>query len=108
MKSKWDDPITLATVVIAAATVINVFASLYIGKKTSDYTEITQNIYKAFNRPYVGINSITATKDNKIRKLFVDYKIKNYGSVPATGVRVNINTKLDGFTMTTIDKAPLT
>ncbi len=91
----WKDPITLATIVIAAATVINVGAAIYVGVKTSEYTEITKNIYKSANRPYVGIESFKINKDdNKHLLFYVNYK--NFGTVPASNVRIKYDMLFDG------------
>ena len=71
------DPVTVATIVIAAATVINVAASIYMGKKTYEYTEITKSIYKASNRPYLGLDNIKV-KDDGNKHLIFDIIYKNY------------------------------
>jgi len=96
-QNTWKDPITLATIVIAIATVINVGAAIYMGVKTSEYTEITKNIYKASNRPYIGIDSFKINKDdNKHLLFYVNYK--NFGTVPASNVRVKYDMLFDGQT----------
>lgn len=101
MTKKWfKDPITVATVVIAFATVINVLVSLYMGKKTNDYTEVTKNIYKASNRPYVGIDAVKFNKDDGKHLIFL-ITVKNFGSIPATNVRVSNQLILDGTNIPT-------
>jgi len=103
-QKSWKDPITLATVVIAAATVINVIAAVVVSVKTSEYTEVTKNIYKSSNRPYVGINAIDLTKDDANKKLYLKVEYKNYGTVPATNVRIAGNILIDGFKMERTDQ----
>ncbi|BDV43604.1 hypothetical protein GURASL_25270 [Geotalea uraniireducens] len=92
---KWNDPITLATIVIAAATVINVGAALWVSIKTSEYTEITKNIYNASNRPYIGIESFEVNKDDN-KHILINVHYKNFGTVPASNVKVNYDMLLDG------------
>ena len=52
-KLELKSPIVLSTVVIAIATVANVVVSILMWSVTRDYTEVTRNIFKAANRPYV-------------------------------------------------------
>jgi len=92
----WKDPVTLATIVIAVATVINLAASFYVSKKTSEYTEVTKNIYKSSNRPYIGIETMDSEADGT--HMFFNIKFKNYGSVPANDVRITVSPKIDGVT----------
>ena len=92
------DPVTVATIVIAAATVINVAASIYMGKKTYEYTEITKSIYKASNRPYLGLDNIKV-KDDGNKHLIFDIIYKNYGTIPATNVIVSDSLIVNGVTI---------
>jgi len=92
----WKDPTTLATIVIAIATVVNVVVSLIIGYLTNKYTETTQNIYRASNRPYIGAK-LKITSNDKIKKYYLITEIRNYGSVPASHVQPEFIILLDGF-----------
>lgn len=89
---------TRATVIIAAATVINVIVSLYMGNKTREYTEITNKIYKASSRPYVGINTIKISK-NEPGTLTIALEFKNFGNTPATNVRISFDALLNNGKM---------
>jgi hypothetical protein len=66
-----------------------------MGEKTREYTEVTTKIYKTSNRPYIGISGISS--DNSDGKhLKINCQIKNFGTVPATKLRISDNIILDG------------
>lgn len=90
------DPIVISTIIIAVAAVLNLIASLVISFKTSEYTEVTKNIYNSANRPYVGVESIDVDDSDK-KHLIFNIKLKNYGTVPATDVRIEDNIIIDGI-----------
>ena len=81
---KWiHDPIAVASVVIAGATVVNLVISLWLWQATADSADVTRRIFEAANRPYVGIENIEANKDEKTHRLFFIVRTKNFGTVPA-------------------------
>jgi hypothetical protein len=91
--SWWEEPITLATVVIAVATMFNVAVSICIGYFTFDYTRTTKNIYKASNRPYLGVIQNDIKHDGK--KSYIISTLKNVGNVPATIESISHSVLLD-------------
>jgi hypothetical protein len=75
-----------STIIIAVATVANVYVSCSIGNYTRESMEITRNIFKADNRPYVGIFEVKVEKNLDSKEIIVESIIKNAGSVPARDV----------------------
>jgi hypothetical protein len=98
-RSGWKDPMIASTIVIALATIANVFISTFLWRTTNesvkaarDSVEVTQRIYKASNRPYIGISSATMNKDAKNKTLNYELEIKNFGTVTATNASFDVKT----------------
>src|SRR5271165_761442 len=77
------DPITAATVVIAVATVLNVFASLALWISTRSSVGIARQVFEAANRPYLGLDSWTIRNDPSRKTLDFEANIKNFGTAAA-------------------------
>jgi|ERR1022692_164024 hypothetical protein len=77
------DPITAATVVIAAATVLNVFASLALWISTRSSVGIARLVFEAANRPYLGLDSWTIRNDPVQKTLDFEANMKNFGTAAA-------------------------
>ena len=104
-KLELKSPIVLSTEVIAIATVANVVVSILMWSVTRDYTEVTRNIFKAANRPYVGTSGIIPIKDEANKTFPINLEIKNFGSVPAKNVETAWNLSLNGVPMP-VSKVP--
>jgi hypothetical protein len=84
--SPWSDPVTVATVVIAVCTVVYSVLTYFILRATAANTRITNKIFEAANRPYLGLQSVnTKLRDESIEFICV---ARNFGSVPAHNVEI--------------------
>ncbi len=81
--SVWSDPITWATIVIAAFTVANVWVAIHQWKATHDNTTVTRTIFEGSHRPWLGIHSTECKQLRDEKTLVLIFEIKNYGAVPA-------------------------
>jgi hypothetical protein len=98
------DAVTLATIIIAAATIIGVVISNRMWKVTRDYTEttkeytkatkeyteITKNIFEAAYRPYVTASEFMASTNESTGQFKITVEFENVGSVPAYDFRRHI------------------
>ena len=94
----WQDPITLSTMVIACATVLNLGISFFMWLATYRSMNITKNIFDAAHRPYVGVlgNSISLIRRAAQREIQINVKLKNSVTVSANLVKYEISIFLDG------------
>jgi hypothetical protein len=84
---KWHkDPVSLATVVIAAATLVNLIISLLIWSSTYHASQIAEASFKAGNRAYIGLDTISINRDDSKHLLQFDFVMKNFGNVPTKGI----------------------
>ena len=82
----YQDPIVIATIIIAIATVAYVLVSIALWRATKRSTEITQKIFEAANRPYIGTEGVK-TRINELEGfLRFEVEIKNFGTVPASNL----------------------
>lgn len=95
-ESKWRDPIITSTVVIALATILNLFISVLLWQATYNSTKVATDTYKAANRPYVGIAGYDINKDDLNKKLIFNVRFRNVGPVPATEFDAELDVKLNG------------
>ena len=87
----YKEPITLATIVIAVATVVYAIVTYFLFRKTSQSVEIAQQIFASTNRPYVGVMRIKrAQKVSKEWRFGVSVIVRNVGTVPAYNVKCEI------------------
>ena len=91
---------TLSTIVIAIATVAYVIYSFLLWKTTRQSINLTRRIFEATNRPYVGVEAGEAIgKDGLI---YVQTKIKNFGTAPAIELIGNWVITVDGKPLPTL------
>ena len=85
------DPSVIWTIVVALCAVASVYVAIKMWKATKKYTEVTENIFLASQRPYIGrsTHKIRFVEEKKVIDLSVF--IKNYGKVPAKNVSAIIN-----------------
>ncbi len=104
------DPVTVATVVIAAATVVNLLVSAGLWYATARTATIAEHAFEAANRPYVGVESIIALVDRTKKELNVTAIIKNFGSVPAEESTIRWEILMNGVAQpqTAVPDKPLT
>jgi hypothetical protein len=84
-KTLFADPIILCTVVIATATVCNLYISYRLWDSTARSADLARKSFEAGNRPYIGIERLTLNRDDKKHALSFSLVIKNFGNVPAEG-----------------------
>lgn len=90
------DPVTIATVVIAVATVVNVFVALFQWIAARSSAETAKRIFEAGNRPYVGVKSIFCIKDEAKQCLSIFAVIKNFGTSTAENCDFRWSLYVDG------------
>lgn len=91
----YNDPITIATVVIAVCTIFYSLFTFLLLKATVQNTRITNAIFDAAHRPYIGIPSIEYNRDEEKRFVQFTAMIENSGAVPAGDLQVDIQVLLD-------------
>lgn len=97
---KWyQDPMTLATVIIAGAAVINLSASFLMWRVTRDYARTTRDIFEAAYRPHVSITGISPMNYPQEKKISFTVSLKNFGSIPARNVSLSCGVYNDGRSM---------
>ena len=83
-KKRWfHDHITLSTVVIALATVVNLFVSIGLWVSTKDSVDVARNVFEAANRPYVGLDAFNVKNDREKKNIYFAAEVKNFGTSPA-------------------------
>ncbi|HEV2706001.1 MAG TPA: hypothetical protein VGV59_08750 [Pyrinomonadaceae bacterium] len=86
---KWyQDPMTLATVVVAVAAVLNLLASFLMWKATANSARTARDIFEATYRPRVGIVGVQTSLDPHGEKVKLNVTLKNYGSLPAAHLKL--------------------
>jgi hypothetical protein len=102
MQTMWyRDPISIATIVIAAATVVYVAVSYYLLKATKRTAELTQNIFEAANRPYLGILSGAIQLEQGGLRLQTN--IKNFGTAVAIDIESSWSAVINGKELPSLD-----
>src|SRR5205085_6695132 len=82
----YQDPVVVSTIVIAIATVVNVVVSYFLWRATYHSMKITQKVFEAANRPYLGTQAVKTIRDDLLR---FSVEIKNVGTAAADKVKVN-------------------
>ena len=83
-KPWYRDPMVSSTVVIASATVVNLFVSCGLWISTKDSVDVTRAIFETANRPYVGLQGVGIVPDSdKSGGVSIVETIRNFGTVPA-------------------------
>ena len=90
------DPVTIATVIIAVATVVNVFVALFQWMAARSSAETAKRIFEAGNRPYVGVESIVCVKDEAKQYLNIFAIIRNFGTATAENCDFGWRLYVDG------------
>lgn len=93
---KWyQDPITVATIVIAISTVVSVVVSYYAWKATklsaraaAESAEITKLMFEEAYRPRVAIIGVQSSLDPQGKKAKLTVALKNYGTLPARHIEL--------------------
>ena len=79
----WKDPITLATIVIAGATVFNLVVSALLWVATYRNARIARLVFEASERPWLGVNLFKVANNPSGKVLRISLRIENFGKVPA-------------------------
>ncbi|HXT64856.1 MAG TPA: hypothetical protein VN696_17575 [Pyrinomonadaceae bacterium] len=115
--SRWREPITLATIIIAIAAVLNLAATIYIGSATRQYVQATDSYvrvskdqFSTSQRPYLGVVFVglyptcdgrpsvkTELESNRrSNTLPLIISVQNFGGVPARDVSISFVLKING------------
>ncbi|MCL4708250.1 hypothetical protein KJ068_24085 [bacterium] len=90
-----EDPITIATIVIAIATVIYTIATICLWRTTESSVRLTKHLFEASNGPFIGVKSLRfenpSPRDNTRHPLVLE--IKNFGNL--AGIDVTIGPKFE-------------
>jgi hypothetical protein len=92
----WENPVTLATIVIAFAAVISLFVSIGMWVATWRSVDIVRKTYEATHRPYLGVQRIDSEEISGSRGMKITLQYKNFGPVPATVLDLSLIAYVDG------------
>src|SRR5215467_10538724 len=91
------DPVSWSVILTALSTVVYVFITYRLWKsteRTADIAErtanITQRIFEAQNRPYVGVYQVNYDRGNPTC-VHIEIRIKNAGTVIASGIMLEVD-----------------
>lgn len=91
----YRQPITAATVVMAAAGIVNLFVSIGLWHENGRTADLAQKAFEASARPYVG-SFISSSDDPTNHRMGIRAVIKNYGTVPANNFKAEWNATVNG------------
>jgi len=91
LRDFWPVLSAIATLFAAIAALVYVWLTHKLAKATNRSTRITEQIYRAAHRPYVGVVEVAVQPDGRLR-----FKVANVGSVPANEFRNTYTIRLDG------------
>lgn len=102
----YEDPITVATIVIAVCTLFYSVFTFLILKATAHSARITSEIFEAAHRPYIGISEMVRKVDHDNDMMQFTFTLTNSGSVPASDLKVTLQALHDGiaFDIRTFEK----
>lgn len=92
----YEDPVQLATVVIAVAAIINLVASFLLWGATRGYAKTTKDIFEAAHRPYLSIAGHTPMCHQDQKKITFTLIVKNSGSTSAGNLALSCKVKVEG------------
>jgi len=92
----WENPVTLATIVIACAAVISLLVSIGMWVATWRSVDITRKTYEATHRPYLGVQRIDTEQISGSRGMKITLQYENFGPVPATVLDLSLKAYVDG------------
>lgn len=95
----YEDPITVATIVIAGSTVVYVVATILLWRETRDSVKITRETFENSLRPFIGVPELSVHNHTDKLELVFTLKVMNFGSIPAIEVRTSANILADGNTL---------
>lgn len=90
----YKDAVALSSVIIAIATLAYVFVSLLLWKATKRAADITQKMFEAANRPYVGVTTIEL--ETGPQAVHIPITVKNSGTVIASNIGIAANSFHNG------------
>lgn len=97
MNTCYPDPVTIATIVIAIATVVNVWVAYCQWRAARKSAEIAMRVFETANRPYVGVDLLGCQKDELSPCLNVQANIKNFGTAPAENCDIGWKVYINGI-----------
>lgn len=100
------DPITVATVIIAASAVVNILVSAGLFVATYRTATIAKLEFEAANRPYVGVELLDSRSDPQNKRLEIVATVRNFGTVPAEETAIDWDVLLDGVSAPSDPRMP--
>lgn len=98
----YKDPITLATLVIAAATAIYCVMTILLWRATKNTADLTRLLFEKTNRPFVATKEVTSIAMGG--GLQAQITLSNFGTVPAMDMRVSITHWLNNEQLTSTEQ----
>ncbi len=101
-----DDIVMYATVVVAAATVVNVLVAFFQWKAARASARIATQVFESANRPYVGLENFKITQNSQQVRVVATFK--NFGTAPAEDCTCRWDAFLSGVLQpaTNLDTVP--
>ena len=107
----YTDPITVSTVVIAVATVINVIGTLLLWLVTKQSVQVMRHAFEASHRPYVTVARSEMWVDegddddpDDSERLVLVIGFKNVGTVPAHDVKTDLQIVVNGILVPMLER----
>lgn len=96
-QAAWDTrAITVSTIIIALAAVVNFIVAWLLWRTTVGYTKVTRDIFDASHRPYVGVVMVDYVRHHSPLQVELIGHIKNVGTVPARDVKIQHQLIMNG------------
>jgi hypothetical protein len=100
----YQDPITVSTIIIAVATVINVVGTLLLWLTTKRSTNLTRDMFEAAHRPYVTFLAVKRVINAAVPRVEFRIQYQNVGSVPAYDFKTEFHIVTDGTLLPNVVK----
>jgi hypothetical protein len=100
----WNATVAKATVVIAIATILYLMATVLLWLTTRRSVTMTNDMFKASHRPYVG--SMGVQRQDREEPRIIDFiaAYSNFGSIPAFEYRCNVTLIADRIVLPNVIK----
>jgi hypothetical protein len=103
----WNRKQFVVSVVTAIIVFVYTTVAGWQGCLSRQQVKISQEVFDAVNRPYVGLAGNTPERNDAAKTLSIKFPIKNFGStIPATNVLVGWKPTLDGQNLNVVYDTP--
>jgi hypothetical protein len=113
--SIWHDPITWATIVIAAAAFANVIVAYYMWRAAQDSAraaetsvQVTREIFEAGHRPYMGLQEVVPQEFTGPNIANLDLVLTNFGTALAQQVTYTVAATIGNLIVAELKEEGLT